>query len=211
MEHVCMQTTESAELGELFGALAKAQAAMETAGKDSANPFFKSRYADLSSIVKASRKALTSNGLCVVQTVRQVDGSQYLVTRLGHSSGQWMESRMEINPPKNDVQTIGSYITYLRRYAYASICGVVAADEDDDAEGAMHSARVQGKAESAPKTIERAQLEILSRELEGHTDLVEEVLHKMKLSKLADLPANQFTKVLERIRQIKETKNEVDQ
>lgn len=211
MEHVCRETTESAELGELFGALAKAQATMEAAAKDSANPFFKSTYADLASVVKASRKALAANGLCVIQTLGRQEGYQVLRTRLGHSSGQWMESVMQINPPKNDVQTLGSYITYLRRYAYGAICGVVAASEDDDAETVMVHTRGSQAAKEGGKTIERAQLEILSRELEGHPDLVEEVLSKMKLSKLADLPANQFTKVLERIREIKETKNEMDQ
>src|ERR1700742_2994944 len=112
----------SQELGELMGALAKAQGEMEVAGKDSANPFFKSKYADLASIVSASRPYLAKNGLSVMQKI-ELDGEdrRILVTILGHSSGQFITSRMIINPLKEDIQSLGSAITYLRRYAYASL------------------------------------------------------------------------------------------
>ena len=131
------------ELGELFAALAKAQLAMPDAKTDSENPFYKSKYADMASVVKANRKALTANGLSVTQFVQDMsnplsEGSEsFLFTRLGHSSGQWIESFVRIRPPKEDIQSLGSYLTYLRRYSYAAIVGVVASGEDDDAEGVM--------------------------------------------------------------------------
>lgn len=125
------------DLGELFAALAKAQAVMTDAKTDSKNPFFKSKYADLSSVVKASRKPLTENGLAVTQFIREKEGTPFLFTRLGHISGQWIDSFIRIQPPKEDIQTLGSYLTYLRRYSYAAIVGVVASDEDDDGEKTM--------------------------------------------------------------------------
>lgn len=130
---------ESDDLNELFAALAKAQSEMEVAKTDNANPFYKSKYADLTAIVKASRPALVKNGLCIIQRISMNgDGRMYLLTRLAHSSGQWIESKMAINPSKTDVQSIGSYITYLRRYTYAAIAGVTVSDEnDDDGESAM--------------------------------------------------------------------------
>ena len=128
----------STEIKELYTALAKAQAEMETASLNAQNPFFKNRYADLAQIVKASRPALTKHGLCVLQQIlAQDDGNTILVTILAHSSGQSIESRMRIVPPKTDVQTLGSYITYLRRYSYAALVGIVTGDEDDDGEGAV--------------------------------------------------------------------------
>ena len=150
--------SESNELNELYTALAKAQSEMEIAKTDSSNPFYKSRYADLAQVVKASRPYLTKNGLSVIQRVlTQGNGQMYLFTRLCHASGQWIESHMPINPPKSDIQSIGSYITYLRRYNFASIVCVTAADEDDDGESVMNNVR-QNK---EPKYVTLSQIKEL--------------------------------------------------
>ena len=125
----------SQELGLLLEALAKAQAIMQGAIEDSANPFFKSSYADLRSVWQACREPLTKNGLSVVQTLQHIEGHAYLVSILGHSSGQWIKSTMAITPAKNDVQAFGSAVTYARRYSLASLVGVCPAD--DDGESAM--------------------------------------------------------------------------
>lgn len=127
----------SIELNELFDALSKAQGEMEEAKTDSKNPFFKSNYADLASIIRASRKVLAKHGLSVIQPVRTFQDKRYLFTRLGHSSGQWIEGGIPLCPPKEDIQSLGSYITYLRRYCYAAMVGVVSSGEDDDGEKAM--------------------------------------------------------------------------
>lgn len=128
----------SIQVDELQDALAQAQGEMEEASIDSNNPFYKSNYADLASIIRASRKALAKYGLSVSQPVRTIRGKRYLFTRLGHSSGQWIEGDIDLSPPKEDIQTLGSYITYLRRYCYAPMVGVVASGEDDDGEKAMN-------------------------------------------------------------------------
>jgi hypothetical protein len=135
----------SDHLNELFGALAKAQDEMEIAKTENINPFYKSKYADFNSIVKASRKYLSKNGLSVIQMILPHEENKiYLHTRLCHLSGQWIESMMPINPPKNDIQSVGSYITYIKRYSYAAIVGVASA-EDDDGEIAMKEERKEGK------------------------------------------------------------------
>jgi hypothetical protein len=198
---------ESESLDKLFEALAKAQMEMEVAKTDANNPFFKSKYADLASIVKASRPFLAKNGLSIIQRVLpNGNGQLYLFTRLCHSSGQWMESKMPVNPPKQDIQTLGSYITYLRRYNYASMACVVAADEDDDGEKAMEAPRQQGVAAKGAASISKAQLQVISNELEGMEDLLESLLKGYNISKLSDLPEKQYSKCLERIRDIKRAK-----
>ncbi|CDK30160.1 ERF family protein [Candidatus Babela massiliensis] len=132
----------SENLNELFTALAKAQGEMKIANELCENPYFKSKYANLAEIVKASRPALSKNGLSVIQQILSDDeGRMLLCTILSHASGQWIESRVRIIPPKNDVQSIGSYMTYLKRYSYASIVGVVTSDEDDDGERAVADMR----------------------------------------------------------------------
>lgn len=126
-----MQTSDS--INELATAFAKAQAKIEGATKDKNNPAFKSKYADLSSVWEACRQALTENGLSVVQ-VAEGDGTQAtIVTRLMHTSGQWIEGTLIVRPAKTDAQGIGSAITYARRYALAAMVGVCPEDDDGNA------------------------------------------------------------------------------
>lgn len=125
---------QSESIAKLAEALSKAQGKIKGAAKDTANPFFKSKYADLASVWDACREALTENGLCVLQTTE--DGIEHVtvITTLSHSSGEWIRGRLTMKPVKNDPQGIGSAITYARRYALAAIVGV--APEDDDGEAA---------------------------------------------------------------------------
>jgi hypothetical protein len=136
-----MITSES--IGKLAEALAKAQGAIEGAKKDSANPFFKSKYADLASVWDACRKALSENALSVVQTTDSIGDLSDLVivnTRLCHSSGEWIEGRLIMKPVKADPQGIGSCLTYARRYALSAMVGI--APEDDDGNAA--TGKVEG-------------------------------------------------------------------
>lgn len=127
---------QSSEVGELAAALAKAQSQMRGAVKDSTNPFFKSKYADLSSVWDACRVPLSTNGLAIVQTTDgREDGVIEIITTLIHSSGEWMRGRLPIRPMKQDPQSTGSAITYGRRFALASMVGVC--PSDDDAEVTM--------------------------------------------------------------------------
>lgn len=202
----------SVELKELFTALSKAQAEMQTAGLTQKNPYFKSKYADLAEIVRASRPSLTKNGLSVIQQILPNDDGQNIMhTILCHSSGQWVESRMRIVPPKTDIQTLGSYITYLRRYSYAALVGMVACDEDDDGEIAMIEERTipqKGpstayRPDDSYETISKDELRQLEYELAECPELAEKILEKMKIQTLADLPKSQFQLSIDRIRDIK--------
>lgn len=142
----------SENINEIIAALAKAQGKIQPAAKDKANPFFKSKYADLSSVWDACRDALTENGLAVVQTINKTPDGMSLITTLGHSSGQWMRSEMPIMLTKTDPQSLGSIITYYRRYCLAAMTGV--APEDDDAEKAQAPYRNQKNSQPDPKYVE---------------------------------------------------------
>lgn len=122
--------------GELFAALSKAQAEITGAVKDSSNPFFKSKYADLAACLDAVREPLSKNGLCVIQTTDNEAGAVTVITTIGHSSGEWMEGRLSMMPEKTGPQAFGACITYARRYALAAITGL--AQIDDDAEAATN-------------------------------------------------------------------------
>ena len=132
--------TMSAEIGRLALALSKAQGEMKNATKDATNPFFKSKYADLASVWDVARGPLTKNELSILQTTEADISGVTIITILAHSSGEWIKGALKMTPvdkegkAKNDPQSIGSAITYARRYALSAIVGV--ATEDDDAESA---------------------------------------------------------------------------
>jgi hypothetical protein len=127
---------QSQDVKDLFTALSKAQGEIRGALKDSSNPFFKSKYADLESVWEACRPSLVKNGLSVAQTTEYIEGAGIcVVTTLGHTSGQWIKGSLPIMAKSQDPQGVGSAITYARRYALAAIVGVV--QVDDDAEAAM--------------------------------------------------------------------------
>jgi len=126
---------QSESIGALAAALSKAQADITGALKDSQNPFFKSKYADLASCWDACRKQLAANGLSVIQTTRMTEQGLMLVTTLAHASGEWVAGEMPVLTKDASPQGQGSGITYARRYALAAIVGL--AQIDDDAEAAQ--------------------------------------------------------------------------
>lgn len=124
---------KSETIGKLADALAKAQADVTGAAKDSENPHFKSKYADLASIWDACRVALSKNGLAVVQLAESDGDRATVVTVLTHASGEWMKGRITLRPMKADAQGIGSALTYGRRYGLAAMVGVAPEDDDGNA------------------------------------------------------------------------------
>lgn len=126
---------KSESIDELSAALAKAQGEMKNPKFDTANPFFKSRYASLSCVRDAVIPCLSKNNLAVTQIVQAAGESVECETVLMHGSGQWLSSTLQLPVTKHDAQGFGSAITYARRYSLMAICGVVG-DEDDDGNAA---------------------------------------------------------------------------
>lgn len=121
----------SDSIKELAAALANAQGDFGIAEFDRVNPHFKSKYATLTSVMNAVRKPLQKHGLSVVQTLTESEKGMALETTLLHSSGEWLSGTTPILLAKEDMQGLGSAITYAKRYAVSAILGVVS-DEDDD-------------------------------------------------------------------------------
>src|SRR6266853_811201 len=128
---------KSEAINELAAALAQAQGQMEGAKKDADNPFFRSKYADLASVVAALREPFSTNGLAYVQLPVPVEGEAIAVdTVLMHASGQWIASRTVVPVTKQDAQGYGSALTYARRYGLQAIAGLAAEDDDGNAAAA---------------------------------------------------------------------------
>jgi hypothetical protein len=146
---------QSEQIGKLALALSKAQAQLDGAAKTSANPFFKSKYADLHECIEAAKPALSANELAVVQTTDTGDGGIWVYTTLLHSSGEWVQGRILMKPKKDDDQSTGSSITYGRRYGFAAIVGL--AQKDDDGNGATGvEKKKEEKKPQEPKPADKA-------------------------------------------------------
>ena len=116
--------------------------------KTSTNPFFKSKYADLPSILDAINEPLQNAGLVIV-SIPDNDG---LTTLLLHSeSGEYISANAIMKPVKNDPQAIGSAITYQRRYSIGSILNLNIDDDDDGNKASIKAEQQQPKDVVTPK------------------------------------------------------------
>ena len=121
---------KSDTIGEIAKALCKAQSEMMGAAKDAKNPFFKSNYADLSSVVKAVKEPFSNNGLSYSQFPITSELGAGVSTILMHTSGEFLQSELILPLSKKDAQGAGSAITYARRYALQSLAGIPSEDDD---------------------------------------------------------------------------------
>jgi hypothetical protein len=142
----------SASIAAIAPALLKAQKLMGAAKKGAANPFFKSKYADLGAVLEACKELLNENGITILQPHTSTDKGKFVVTTLLHESGEWIASETEIVYSKEgDPQAQGSAISYARRYGLQSLVSLPA--EDDDGEKAMSRYRKsEPAAQPAPAT-----------------------------------------------------------
>ena len=140
----------------LFSALVKAQLEFTPIIKDKLNPHFKSKYADLDSIMKSIREPLLRHNLVLFSFFEKTEEQMYLVTRITFApTGESFQIDYPITLPANEQQK-GSALTYARRY---SICALLnlSADADDDGNAAVAAqAEVQPLAYSKKDCLEWA-------------------------------------------------------
>lgn len=133
---------------KLVAALVKARLEFKPISKDSSNPFHKSKYASLDSVLDAVMPALCANGLAIVQSMQIMDGMPVLVTSLIHESSEERQSVFPL-PSTQDSQKLGAAMTYARRYSICALLNVTA-DEDDDGNGSSELGSKKGQ-QSQPK------------------------------------------------------------
>lgn len=151
MEHtMCAMQSQSTELNELFSALAKAQSEMVVVDRGVSGHY--GAFATINDMAKASREALTKYGLSVTFDTFIFDGKKYLKTTLGHSSGQWKSSVMELMLQKQDMQGYGAAVTYAMRYSYKTVVGLIVLDKDEvDSENAPSDAKSAPEQQASPQ------------------------------------------------------------
>ncbi len=141
-----MQEYQSQDITKLAKALLNVQKGLQPATKDSVNPFVKNRYASLNSVMDVCREPLLSNGIWLCQYPVPVESAPLentpqayslgLVTKLTHAeSGQWQSSLTVIPLSKADPQSMGSAMSYARRYALSAMLGIVTEEDTDGMSG----------------------------------------------------------------------------
>ncbi len=213
----------SAQLNEIGLAMSKVQGKIKTAKKDCNNPFFRSKYADLTSVSEACREELAEHEIAVVQGNSDDEGKITVVTLLLHSSGQWIESSLSMSmtlsamPAKIDkygktteaiparlmnAQEIGSVITYFRRYSLASMVGVC--PEDDDANIASNGKNNPPISKDSPEkkvvqTINTEQFNELNKALDAvpaYRATIKSWMTNNNMNDMFDIPISNYEEIL---------------
>jgi hypothetical protein len=126
----------------LLEALSKAQAEIKNPIKDASNPHFKSNYVTLDGVLLAIKAVAGKYGLSYPSCTVEKDNKLYLHTKLCHTSGESIEDIMPLFLPKNDMQKLGSAITYARRYSLQNLFGITGENDDDASKATMQDQRV---------------------------------------------------------------------
>ena len=169
-------------------ALAAAQINMGKALKQASNPHFRSKYADLGSVMDACLPALNAHGIAVIQPTGEDEIGRFVETRLIHGeSGEQLSCRVPLIVSKNDMQGYGSAVTYARRYGLMAMAGI--APEDDDGNAAAKAAPKQ----EAPKKISAEQFQVINDLIfDTETDEAKFCAY-YKVEELHDMDAKQAT------------------
>ncbi len=198
----------SEHINEIASALAKAQGEMKPAVFNRVNPHFKSRYADFTSCMDACRLPLSKNGLAVSQLPTFAgDGKFVLNTLLLHASGQWMACEFPLHSKTPDnIQALGSVMSYAKRYSLCGMLGIVADEDiDDDGEASLGRQAEPQKQQAAPQAkpvqkIGNSQVNIIKKMEEKLDDECKKKLYDWmksayKIDSIENIIVENFTKV----------------
>jgi hypothetical protein len=144
-----MKTSDS--VINIAKALILAHGKIKHATKDATNPHFGKTYASLENVIDVTKQAYLESDIVVLQGMSS-DGLT-LTTRLQHASGEYYESEVKLMLSKQDMQGLGSAITYARRYSLAAFSNLTQADDDGNAasEGSQRKPSPTKKTETAAK------------------------------------------------------------
>jgi hypothetical protein len=195
-----MQT--SASIKNISLALLEAQKQIKYATKDANNPYHKSRYATLESVIDAIKTPLNDNGIIFIQTLSQAQDNHYLLitTRLIHAeSAEWIEEGSPIPLTKIDAQGFGSAATYGRRYALAAITGLYQADDDgNDASNLDETPKkvITQMPKKEVKVLTQDQINVLEDALLQSKITKEDLCNIAKVTSFNQLESYRFQKIL---------------
>lgn len=209
---------------ELYSALALAKLEYKNVRFNRENSFNKQVYADLDIIQKSTNVALANNGLVFIQEPRDEDGTTFLYSTLGHSSGQEIVCKSRLIVPgytgaKSDNQRFGESLAYLKRQVAQCLLGVVAnndPEDNDDADASETQYNNESRRSMGGDTkpahvdqgilterITRDQLDDLFYELQDYPIMTQSLLKGLEIKELSDMPKAKYSSQMQHIRKQK--------
>jgi len=182
-----MQKSES--IKNIAIAMCEVQASMEAASKSKENPFFNSKYAELSEVLRCIKDVIPSKNLSFMQMPSFENGVVSVETIVMHSSGEWISSISSAPISKNNPQGVGDAITYLRRYSLAAIFGLAQKDDDGNSNSENSPSKPVSKDDDKPWYNEpdyQTDLEGITTAIRGGTppdDVIKQISQKFKVAK----------------------------
>lgn len=146
-----MTTTSKKNITKLLMA---ARADIQPIKKDGSNPHFRSKYATLEGVIEAVTEPLAKHGFLLIHRTTTGEHGITVSTELIHESGDSLTTQIPLVLGKNDMQGLGSAITYARRYGIMSLLNLPAEDDDGNqaSRGAAPNPKNLGDA-PRPKTV----------------------------------------------------------
>ena len=193
-----MRTSEKSDV--VIAAFIAAQSDIGVAAKNSTNPHFKSKYADLESINATLSEPLHANGLGLVQDATSVLNSEHAVVGVSITTrvfvaDQWIETGPLVVPldlnNRNQAQAMGSAETYARRYALSAMFNISTADDDGNG--------VVRLADKNPTLVTHKQVQQLQNDLSTVDGDVAKFCACMKVDALKDIKSSDFPAAVDRI------------
>lgn len=208
---------QSRDTAQLNKAVANASLEFPKININRQNPYLASGFSDLDEIMTKIRPILGKHGLHITQRIKLEDGVTILGTRLWHLSGQWIESRVIVSPSKNTIESYGSNLSSMKRFEVMDILSITVSNDpfDDDGEADMELATelaeggaklkaLYNKKEESYALINNSQYLELMKELDNDEALARDILDKLHLRTLRELPDSRFAPTINRIRKIKD-------
>jgi hypothetical protein len=188
-----MNAASKIEAASLASALAAAFGEIESATKSANNPHFKSKYADLTTVIEAIKPALIAHDLYFTQRPEPTENGITIETVIGHAGGEELSlGKLFVPANKNDAQGFGSALTYARRYALVTAFGVPV--EDDDGNAASKSQNQK------PTVVDDAQWSELVQMMEAAEANTKAFCTAYNIGSLRELPAEAFPKAIAQLR-----------
>lgn len=172
----------------IMQALVAALPELESAKKNKANPAFKSKYADLASIMEAIQP-IADHGLWFRQVAHDSTGGSAVETFYIHETGELSAGTIFVPADKGNAHGYGSANSYARRYGLQLAFGL--ATEDDDGNAASAS-----PAKYAPERISRDQLDKVQDMIAATQSDVVAICKKLKINGLNEMNQDQYNYVI---------------
>lgn len=180
----------------IIAALASALPKLEGAKKNANNPHFKSKYADLASVIDAL-EPIKDHGLWFIQISKERDNGACFETVIIHgpSNSQMSMGETFVPADRANAQGFGSAQTYARRYGLLSAFGLATEDDDGHAASQTPAKPAQQRQQAKPADtgpLSDAQWMIIS-DLIGQTNTDAEVFcDHYKIKSVKELPVTAF-------------------